>query len=207
MPEQDDGGWLDQGSFTFEQGGRPVASKDREIHIGRLAGWRALPVEEIRVPVDEPETAAGGHCLEDAEQQGAVAPEDERMLAGVQYLPHTGGDRHRCPAHLDRADDPGVGVPSPITDAPVGLSGITRTEALDQSGRPQRSGAASSPRPDPEQSMGASRRARRTIPPPFFWDLFRGVSFAPRFKARRACATAPARVNRFGRKQLWCVEW
>jgi hypothetical protein len=112
-----------------------VAGEDREVHVGSLAGWRALPVEEIRVAVDEPEAAAGRQRLEDAEEQRAVAPKDERMLASGQHLADTGGDRHRRPAHLDRADDAGIGVPSPVADAPVGLSGITRTEALDQSGR------------------------------------------------------------------------
>ncbi len=81
MTEQHDSCWLEQRSFSLEEPG--VAREDREVHVGRLAGWRALPIEEIRVPVDEPEAAAAGQCLEDAEQERAVAAEDERALASV----------------------------------------------------------------------------------------------------------------------------
>ena len=60
-----------------------MAREDGEVHVGRLAGWRAVPVEEVRVPIDEPEAAAARQCLKDTEQERAVAPEDERALASV----------------------------------------------------------------------------------------------------------------------------
>jgi hypothetical protein len=73
MPEQHDSGGLEQRSILVEQPGRTVAGQDREIHVGRLAGWRALPVEEVRMPVDEPEAGAARQRLEHAEQERAVA--------------------------------------------------------------------------------------------------------------------------------------
>ena len=150
MPEQHDSGRLDERSVALEQPARAVAREDREVHVGRLAGWRALAVEEIRVPVHEPEAAAAGQCLEDAEQERAVTAEDEGTLASLQHLAHTGGDRLRRPAHLGRAHHARIGVASRIADARVGLSRVARAEALDQSGRAERGGrvflAASCPR-------------------------------------------------------------
>ena len=138
MPEQHNSGRLEQRSVLLEQPGRTVAGQDREIHVGRLAGWRALPVEEVRMPVDEPEAAAARQRLEDAEQERTVAAEDERTLAGFQHLAQTGGDRHRRSAHFDGADHPRIGVTSRVADARVGLSGIARVQTLDQSSRAER---------------------------------------------------------------------
>jgi hypothetical protein len=117
-----------------------VAGKDGEVHVGRLAGMRALPVEEVRVPVDEPQAAAAGHCLEHAEQKRAVAAENERPLARLQHLAHTGGDRSRGPAHLARSDHACFGLASGVADARIGLTGVARAQALDQSGRPEGGG-------------------------------------------------------------------
>jgi hypothetical protein len=69
-----------------------VAGEYGELHVGRLAGRRAVAIEEIGVSVDEPEAATAGQCMNDAtagqcmnatEQARAVAPEDERTLASV----------------------------------------------------------------------------------------------------------------------------
>jgi hypothetical protein len=51
-----------------------------------------------------------------------------------------GGDRGRGPAHLGRADYAGMGVATRVADARVGLSGVARAEALDESGRAERGG-------------------------------------------------------------------
>jgi hypothetical protein len=39
MPEQCDGGRLEQRFVSLEQPGGAVAREDREIHVGRFAGW------------------------------------------------------------------------------------------------------------------------------------------------------------------------
>ena len=147
---------------------RENARLDRAIH--------ALTVEEIRVSVDEPEAAAGGHRLEDAEQQRAVAPEDERTLASVQHLAHTGCDRHRRPAHLDCADNAGIWVPSLVTDAPVGPSGITRTETFDHPGRAQRRGRVFLPSSCPRAVNRGVEHGQASHSLPFFRDFFRRVA-------------------------------
>ena len=96
------------------------------------------------------------------------SPQDERTLA---RLAHTGGDRHRRPAHLDRTDDAGIGVPSLVTDASVGLSGVTRTEALDQSGRAQGRGRAFLPSSCPRAVNGSVENGQTSHRLPFFRDL------------------------------------
>jgi hypothetical protein len=83
MPEQHDSGWFEQRSVAWEEPGRTVAGEYGELHVGRLAGRRAVAIEEIGVSVDEPEAATAGQCMNDTEQERAVAPEDERTLASV----------------------------------------------------------------------------------------------------------------------------
>jgi hypothetical protein len=94
------------------------------------------------VPIHEPEAAAAGQRLEDAEQERAVAAEDERTLARLQHLAHTGGDRYRNPAHLRRADYAGIGVALRVAHVRFGLACVARAQALDQSGRPECGGRA-----------------------------------------------------------------
>jgi hypothetical protein len=50
-----------------------VTREDREIHVGRLAGRGAFAVEEISVPIDEPQAAVSGKGLRNAQQDCAIA--------------------------------------------------------------------------------------------------------------------------------------
>ncbi|MGI8511715.1 MAG: hypothetical protein ACR2NH_03710, partial [Solirubrobacteraceae bacterium] len=43
MPEQYDSLWLEQRFVSLEEPGWAVTGQDREVHVGRLAGGRALP--------------------------------------------------------------------------------------------------------------------------------------------------------------------
>ena len=78
--------------------------------------------------------------LEDAEQERAIAADDERTLVSVQHLAHTRRDRHRRPTHLGGADYAGVAVASRVADAGVRLSGVSRRKTLNKSGGPERGG-------------------------------------------------------------------
>jgi hypothetical protein len=150
--------------------------RNRELHVGRLAGRRTLPVEEIRVPIDEPETAAARQCLEDAEQERAVAAENERRLASLQHLAHTGGDRQRPPPHVHCADYTGIEVAARVADARVGLSGVAPAEAVDQSGHAQRGGSAflAASRPGAVDRGVDDGQASHSFP--FLRDLFHRTS-------------------------------
>lgn len=172
MSEQDHSRRLEQWSVWLEQPGRAVAREDRQVHVGRLAGWGALPVEEIRVPVNTPESAAAGQCLANPEQERAVTAQDKRTVARLQRLAHARGDCDRRPAHFGCGDHAGDGVTTRGTDARLHLSAIAPVEPLDQPGRAERSGSAFLPTPAETRgptSSAAPRTprssARQALPP------------------------------------------
>jgi len=119
-----------------------VAGEDREIHVSGLAGRRALPVEEVRVPIDEPKPAALRHRKEDAEQERAIAAQHELTFASLQHRAHTRGDRRRGPADVPRSNHARVGVASRVADAGGNRSRIARAQALKQAGVAERGGCA-----------------------------------------------------------------
>ena len=189
MPEQHDVGRLEQRPVSIEQPGRAVTGEDRELHIGRLARRGALPVEEVRVPVHEPEPAAARHRLEDAEEKRAVAAEHEWALVSVEQRAHTRGDRHRRAADVARADYARLRISSCVADACSGRSGIARAHALEESGC-------------------AECRGRLLLAPPRPRAVERGVddgqsSHSGRVVNLNRRATPPARRSLPGRRCRW----
>jgi len=131
MSEQHDRARLEQRSLTFKQPGWPMTCEDRKIHVRCLAGGRALPIEEIRVAIDEPQAAAAGERAEYAEEQRAISAEDEGTLASIEDLAHPGADRERGPADVRRADYAGTWVAARVANARFSLSGVARAQTLE----------------------------------------------------------------------------
>ena len=148
VAEQDGGRGIEQRSgadggargrrIAVDQARRSVPREDRQVHVGRLAGRRALAVVEVGVPVDEPQPAAARQGLEDAQHQRAVAADNERELARTAHVAHPRRDVGCRSAHVQRADHAGRGVAARVANLRVGRAAVARPEPLDQPGRTQR---------------------------------------------------------------------
>jgi hypothetical protein len=81
MPEQHHSRRRERGLVGLQKPARAVTREDCEIHVGRLAGWGAFPVEEISVPIDEPQAARRASSIRASASPPSCPPSREQ--AGV----------------------------------------------------------------------------------------------------------------------------
>jgi hypothetical protein len=163
-PEQHDSGRVEQRAVSLEQSGRAMTGENRELHVGRLAGRRTLPVKKSACPSTNQRPLPRGSAWKTPSRS-------------VQSPPRMNGDSRAFNTSRTReaiASDPRRTSTAPTT--PVSRSrrvSRMRASASPASRARRRStspaarseaGARSSPRPVPEQSIGASTTAKRAIP-------------------------------------------
>ena len=113
--------------------GVAAAERDREVHVGGLAGGRGLAVERVGMAVDHPkrERAAGQpRARERARQQAAVPAQDERALAAFERGADGVAQVARGRDQLVRGDHAGRGVAGGIAQRADDVARVRQPEPL-----------------------------------------------------------------------------
>ena len=125
---------------------RAVSRQRRQLHVGRLAGWRQSRGEGVGMPIDEPQPGTAEARLKgcaDAEEQGAVPAQHERSPTRLRVLREAVAQFLRRAKEAHEPDYAGIGVPLARFHAAPDIACILGLKSLEQTGDAQRGRRAS----------------------------------------------------------------